>query len=346
MLLTVPVLAWAGYATYRSGLRALMRVQANMDSLIVLGSGIAFLTGLASFFLAVTDYAGVAAMIMAFHLTGRYIEVLAKGRTSDAIRKLMQLEARTARILRDGREVETAIEDVQVGDVLIVRPGEKIPTDGKVIEGNSAVDESMATGESMPVAKTDGDEVIGATVNQDGLLKVRAARVGRNTFLAQVARMVEEAQGTKVPIQALADRITGIFVPIVISIAVLTFIAWMVMPDMMMRLVQAGAFLPWVRPELSFLTLAILSMVAVFVIACPCAMGLATPTALMVGSGMGAERGILIRSGEAIQTLKDVKVIIFDKTGTITRGQPRVTDTETAEGWDKAKLLAVAASAE
>lgn len=346
ILLAVPVLAWAGYATYRSGLRALAHTRANMDSLIVLGSGIAFLTGPASFLLPVADYAGVAAMIMAFHLTGRYIEESAKGRASQAIRKLMQLEARTARLLRDGREVEGAIEAVHVGDVMVVRPGEKIPTDGEVVEGDSAVDESMATGESMPAAKTVGDEVIGATVNQDGLLKVRVTRVGRDTFLAQVVRMVEEAQGTKVPIQALADRITGVFVPILIAIAMLTFIAWLVVPGVMGPLVDAGAFLPWVRPDLTVLTLAIASMVAVFVIACPCALGLATPTALMVGSGMGAERGILIRSGEAIQTLKDVRVIVFDKTGTITRGQPRVTDAEPAEGWDSGRLLSLAASAE
>lgn len=346
ILLAVPVLAWAGLATYRSGLGAMLHGSANMDSLIVLGSGIAFLTGPASFFFPVADYAGVAAMIMAFHLTGRYIEESAKGRASQAIRKLMQLEAKTARVLRDGVEVETRIEEVEVGDVMVVRPGEKVPTDGEVVEGESAIDESMATGESMPVGKSPGEKVIGATVNQDGLLKVRVTRVGADTFLAQVVRMVEEAQGTKVPIQALADRITGVFVPILIVIAVLTFVAWLVAPGVMAPLVEAGVFLPWVRTDVGTLTLAIASMVAVFVIACPCALGLATPTALMVGSGMGAERGILIRSGAAIQTLKDVEVVVFDKTGTITQGHPQVTDILPAAGWNTERLLTLAASAE
>jgi Cu+-exporting ATPase len=344
--LAAPVLGWAGWATYRSGGKALLNGTANMDSLIVLGSGAAFLTGPASFVIPVASYAGVAAMIMAFHLTGRYIEESAKGRASEAIRKLMEMEAKTATVLRDGKEVDIPIDEVQVGDVMVVRPGEKIPTDGEVTEGESAIDESMATGESMPVTKEPGDEVIGATVNQDGLLKVKATAVGKDTFLSQVVKLVEEAQGTKVPIQDLADRITGIFVPIIIGIAVLTFALWLLVPSVMQPLVDAGSFLPWVVPDLGVLTLAIASMVAVFVIACPCALGLATPTALMVGSGMGAEHGILIRSGEAIQTLKDVGVIVLDKTGTITRGAPRVTDLVPGGDWDEATLLQLAASAE
>ena len=344
--LAAPVLGWAGWETYRSGGKALLNSTANMDSLIVLGSGAAFLTGPASFAIPVASYAGVAAMIMAFHLTGRYIEESAKGRASEAIRKLMEMEAKTATVLRDGEEVEVPIDDVQVGDVMVVRPGEKIPTDGEIVEGESAIDESMATGESMPVAKAPGDEVIGATVNQDGLLKVQATAIGKDTFLAQVVKLVEEAQGTKVPIQDLADRITGIFVPIIIGIAALTFVAWLLIPNVMQPLVDAGSFLPWVVPDLGVLTLAIASMVAVFVIACPCALGLATPTALMVGSGMGAEHGILIRSGEAIQTLKDVGMVVLDKTGTITRGEPEVTDLVPAGDWDEATLLQLAASAE
>ncbi|HEY76119.1 MAG TPA: copper-translocating P-type ATPase [Thermoflexia bacterium] len=326
ILLALPVLFWVGRRTYRSGLTAVLHGYANMDTLIALGTGVSLLTGPASFFFPVANYAGVSAMIMAFHLTGRYVEETAKGRASQAIRKLLELGAKTARVVRDGQEVEVPIEEVQVGDLMVVRPGEKIPTDGVVVEGESAVDESMATGESMPVNKRPGDEVIGATVNQEGLLKVRATRVGRDTFLAQVIKLVEEAQGSKVPIQEFADRVTGVFVPVVISIAVLTLLAWLIFPDTMRVLVQAGSFLPWVNPDLSVVTLAIVSMVAVLVIACPCALGLATPTALMVGSGMGAEHGVLIRSGEAIQTLKDVRVIIFDKTGTITKGKPEVTD--------------------
>ena len=346
ILLALPVLFWVGWRTYRSGLVAVRHGYANMDTLIALGTGVSLLTGPASFFFPVANYAGVAAMIMAFHLTGRYVEESAKGRASQAIRKLLELGAKTARVIRDGQEVEVPIEDVQVGDVMVVRPGEKIPTDGVVLEGESAVDESMATGESMPVNKRPGDEVIGATVNQEGLLKVRATRVGKDTFLAQVIKLVEECQGSKVPIQEFADRVTGVFVPVVIGIAVLTLLAWIVAPSAMQPLVRAGTFLPWVNPDLGVVTLAIVSMVAVLVIACPCALGLATPTALMVGSGMGAEHGILIRSGEAIQTLKDVRVIIFDKTGTITKGKPEVTDVVAINGFDQALLLETAAAAE
>ena len=345
-LLALPVLFWVGRRTYRSGLAAVRHGYANMDTLIALGTGVSLLTGPASFFFPVANYAGVSAMIMAFHLTGRYVEETAKGRASQAIRKLLELGAKTARVLRDSHEVEVPIEEVQVGDVMVVRPGEKIPTDGVVIEGESAVDESMATGESMPVNKRPGDEAIGATVNQEGLLKIRATRVGKDTFLAQVIKLVEECQGSKVPIQEFADRVTSVFVPVVIGIAVLTLLAWVFAPGLMQPLVQAGTFLPWVNPNLGVITLAIVSTVAVLVIACPCALGLATPTALMVGSGMGAENGILIRSGEAIQTLKDVRIIIFDKTGTITKGKPEVTDVVAVNGFDEQAVLQMAASAE
>jgi len=326
ILLAVPVLFWVGRRAYRSGLTAVLHGYANMDTLISLGTGVSLLTGPASFLFPVANYAGVSAMIMAFHLTGRYVEETAKGRASQAIRKLLELGAKTARVLVDGREVEVPVEKVAMGDIMVVRPGEKIPTDGIVLEGESAVDESMATGESMPVNKRVGDEVIGATVNQEGLLKVQATRVGKDTFLAQVVKLVEECQGSKVPIQEFADRVTGVFVPVVISIALLTLLAWVFLPHVMRPLVQAGTFLPWVDVNLGRVTLAIVSTVAVLVIACPCALGLATPTALMVGSGMGAENGILIRSGEGIQTLKDVQTIVFDKTGTITKGKPEVTD--------------------
>ena len=346
ILLAAPVLLWVGRRTYRGGLTAALHGFANMDTLITLGTGVSFLTGPASFFFPVANYAGVAAMIMAFHLTGRYVEETAKGRASQAIRKLLELGAKTARVVRDGIEIEVPIEEVRVGDVMVVRPGEKIPTDGVVLEGESAVDESMATGESMPVEKHPGDGVIGATVNQDGLLKVRATRVGRDTFLAQVIRLVEEAQGSKVPIQAFADRVTAVFVPVVLGIALLTLVAWLAFPGLMRTLVTAGSFLPWVNPSLGTVTLAIISTVAVLVIACPCALGLATPTALMVGSGVGAERGILIRSGEAIQTLKDVRAVIFDKTGTLTKGRPEVTDVVPAEGMSEEELLYLVGSAE
>jgi Cu+-exporting ATPase len=346
ILLALPVLFWLGRDTYRGGFAAARHGQPNMDTLIGLGTIVSLLTGPASFFFPVANYAGVAAMIMAFHLTGRYVEETAKGRASQAIRKLLELGAKTARVIRDGLEVEIPIEDVQVGELMIVRPGEKIPTDGRVITGHSAVDESMATGESMPVNKTTDDEVIGATLNQEGLLKIEATRVGNDTFLSQVMKLVEECQGTKVPIQEFADKVTGIFVPVVIGIALLTFLAWILLPDLMLNLVDLGSFLPWVNPDLSVITLAIVSTVAVLVIACPCALGLATPTALMVGTGMGAEHGILIRSGEAIQTIKDLRVIAFDKTGTITKGKPEVTDIIPVEGFTGDEVLTMAASAE
>jgi Cu+-exporting ATPase len=327
LLLAAPVLFWVGQRTYVAAWRSTTHGAPNMDALIAMGTGASFLTGIATFFAPIPTYAGVAAMIMAFHLTGRYVEASAKGRASQAIRKLLELGAKTARILVDGSEREVYIDEVQVGDVMIVRPGEKLPTDGVIVEGESAVDESMATGESMPVNKRPGDEVIGATVNQDGLLKVRATRVGKDTFLSQVVRLVEQAQGTKVPIQAFADRVTAVFVPIVLVVALLTFLAWLLFPDALQPVAEwASHFLPWVDPSLSTFTLALITAVSVLVIACPCALGLATPTALMVGSGIGAENGILIRSGEAIQAMRDVRVVVFDKTGTLTKGQPEVTD--------------------
>ena len=346
IVLSLPVLFWVGRRTYSSGFAAVSHGYANMDTLIALGTGVSLLTGPASFLFPVANYAGVAAMIMAFHLTGRYVEETAKGRASQAIRKLLELGAKTARVLRDGQEVEVAIEEVQVGAVMVVRPGEKIPTDGKIVEGESAVDESMATGESMPVNRRPGDEVIGATVNQEGLLKIEATKIGKDTFLSQVIKMVEECQGSKVPIQEFADQITGIFVPVVIGIAIISFGLWLLFPDFMEVLVRAGSFLPWVNPNLGILTLAIISVVAVLVIACPCALGLATPTALMVGSGMGAENGILIRSGEAIQTLKDLSVVVFDKTGTITKGKPDVTDIGTSNNFSEQEVLSNAAAVE
>ncbi len=345
ILLSLPVL-FVGRRTYKSGLSAALKLYPNMDTLIGLGTGVSFLTGPLSFFFPMENYAGVAAMIMAFHLTGRYLEERAKGRASLAIRRLLEIGAKTARVLRNGGEVEVPVEEVQVGDIMVVRPGEKIPTDGTVLEGESTVDESMVSGESMPVPKGPGDEVIGATVNQEGLLKIRATRVGKDTFLAQVVRLLEEAQGSKVPIQELADRVTRVFVPAILGVALLTLLFWLLAPGLMQPVVEAGAFLPWVNPNLGPLTLAVVSMVAVLVIACPCALGLATPTALMVASGLAAEHGILIRSGEALQTLTGVKVVALDKTGTLTKGQPEVTGIVPAESVEQAEVLKMAASAE
>ncbi|MGI6575706.1 MAG: copper-translocating P-type ATPase [bacterium] len=347
ILLAAPVLFWSGRKTYDSAWRAVSHGSPNMDVLIAMGTLAAFATGPAWFFTTIENYAGVAAMIMAFHLTGRYIENKAKGRASQAIKKLLQLEAKTATILVNGIEQEVPLAQVQVGDIMVVRPGEKIPTDGKIIHGVSSVDESMATGESMPVRKESGAEVIGATINQEGLLLVEATKVGKDTFLAQVIKMVEEAQGTKVPIQELADRITSYFVPTVLVVAGLTFLAWLIFPEPLRSIgLLASPYLPWVTPNMGNLTLAIYATVAVLVIACPCALGLATPTALMVGSGIGAENGILIRKGEAIQTMGELDIIAFDKTGTITKGQPEVTDVIPVDGVSKQEVLALAASVE
>ena len=336
LLLAAPVLFWVGRRTYVAAWSSTIHGAPNMDALIALGTGASFATGIATFFAPIPSYAGVSAMIMAFHLTGRWVEASAKGRASQAIRKLLELGAKSARVLVDGTEREVPIEQVHVGDVMVIRPGEQIPTDGIVVDGESAVDESMATGESMPVNRQAGDQVIGATINQDGLLHVRALRVGKDTFLAQVVRLVEQAQGTKVPIQAFADRVTSVFVPIVIGIAILTFFSWLLFPGALRPVALWGSgFLPWIDPSLGRFTLALITTVSVLVIACPCALGLATPTALMVGSGIGAENGILIRSGEAIQAMRSVRVVVFDKTGTLTQGQPQVTDViTTLEGTD------------
>ena len=346
LVLSAAVLFWPGLNTYRAAIKSVLHGFANMDVLISMGTLSAFLTGPAQLGgLPVESYAGVAAMIMAFHLTGRYVESKAKGRASQAIKRLIELGAKTARIVVDGEEKEVAIEDVKPGDTMVVRPGEKIPTDGVVVSGRSSVDESMATGESMPVSKKEGAEVVGATINQEGILRVRATRVGKETFLAQVIKMVEEFQGSKVPIQQFADRVIAVFVPIVLVIALSTFTLWLGFPHFFYSVAQwASAFLPWVTPDVGRISLAIFAAVAVLVIACPCALGLATPTAIMVGSGMGAERGILIRSGEAIQTLKDANIIVFDKTGTITRGKPGVTDVVALGSADK--LLSFASSLE
>ena len=347
IVLALPVMFGVGWTTLRSAFKAVSHGSANMDVLIAMGTTVSLATGPVAFFAPVANYAGVAAMIMAFHLTGRYVETAARGRASQAIKRLLELGAKTARILVDGEEREVPVESVQVGDVMVVRPGEKIPTDGVIVTGESALDESMATGESMPVNKGVDDEVIGATVNQEGLLTVRATKVGKDTFLSQVIKMVQECQGTKVPIQEFADRVTSYFVPVVLAVAVFTVLAWVIFPQVLLPVSEwASTFLPWVDPSVGTVTLAIFAAVAVLVIACPCALGLATPTALMVGSGIGAENGILIRRGEAIQSLKDVHTIVFDKTGTITKGKPEVTDLVGVDGYDEGRLLQLVASAE
>ncbi|MCX6842462.1 MAG: heavy metal translocating P-type ATPase [candidate division WOR-3 bacterium] len=343
------VLFGPGWTTIRGAWGSVRAGSASMDVLIVLGvsaalaSGVAVLAGL-----PIKSFADAGGMVMAVFLTGRYIEARAKGRASQAIKKLVALGARTARIqTAEGVEKEVPVAQLAPGNVMVVRPGEKIPTDGRIVEGSTSVDESMATGESLPIEKKTGDEVIGATVNGNGLIKVEATRVGKDTFLSQVIKLVEQAQGTKIPIQAFADKVTARFVPVILLVAAVTFAAWFFLtPSLKPMLVWAAKFLPWVNPQLPVVSLAFFAGVAVLVIACPCALGLATPTALMVGSGMGAERGILFRSGEAIQTLKDVRAVVLDKTGTITQGRPAVTDVIPAAGVQRADVLRMAAAVE
>ena len=324
ILAAIPVLFIFGWKTYVSGIKSARYLSFNMDFLIMLGTFIAFISGIIKFFLPIENYAAIAGMIMAFHLTGRYVEAMARGKASQEIRKLLELGAKNAVVVRAGKEIEIPISEVRVGDVMIVKPGEKIPTDGVVTKGESAVDESMVTGESIPNDKTKGSTVIGATVNQDGILYVKATKVGKDTFLANVIKLVEEAQGSKVPIQEFADKITGYFVPAVIVLAIGTFLLWLFAPLAMQNIASYFSFLPWINFSVGTIALALFASISVLVIACPCALGLATPTALMVGSGMGAKRGILIRKGEAIQTMKEIKIVVFDKTGTITKGKPEV----------------------
>lgn len=327
VLLGLPVVFGTGWHVHVGSFKALKNKSPNMDVLVSLGSLPPYLIGLLGFFIPIQTFVEMATTIMTFHLLGKYLEVRAKGKASQAIKKLLEMGAKSSRIIVDGREIDVPIKDLQIGDIMLVRPGEKIPTDGVVVEGSSLVDESMATGESMPVKREKGHEVIGATINKQGFLKVKVTKIGKDTFLSQVIKMVEECQGSKVPIQEFADRVTGYFVPAIIIITIATFISYNVFPKFHLGIIEwASTFLPWVNPDANPLTLAFITATAVLVISCPCALGLGTPTALMVGSGKGAERGILIRNGEAIQTLKDVKAIAFDKTGTITKGKPEVTD--------------------
>jgi Cu+-exporting ATPase len=337
LALALPVQFYVGWQYYVGAYKALRNKSANMDVLIVMGSSAAFFYSLPITFglLMGHVYYETAAVIITLIKLGKFLEARAKGRTSEAIKKLMGLRAKTARVVRAGLEVEVPADDVRVGDVVLVKPGEKIPVDGVVVEGRSTIDESMLTGESLPVEKKPGDAVIGATLNKLGMLKFEATKVGKETALAQIIKLVEDAQGSKAPIQKLADQVSAIFVPIVIAIALLTFAGWYFL----------GPAVP-VNADVNHFTRALINMVAVLVIACPCAMGLATPTAIMVGTGKGAEAGILFRSSEALERAGKVSVVILDKTGTITKGQPAVTDIVVAGGFSKDELLRFAASVE
>ena len=324
LILAFPVIFIVGWQTIKMGIRGFYTFYFNMDSLIALGTVVAYFTGILSFF-GFEDYSGISAMIMAIFITGKYIESRARGKASSEIRKLLELGAKRAVILKRNKETEIPAEQIQIGDIMLVRPGEKIPTDGVVTKGDSSVDESMVTGESIPADKKPKSPVIGATINQDGILYIKATKIGSDTFLARIIDLVEEAQGTKVPIQKTADKITSVFVPIILAISLVTFFGWWIFSHDISRAIGVA--------------------ISVLVIACPCSLGLATPIALMVGSGIGARQGILIRKGEAIQTMKEVKTVVFDKTGTITRGKPEVTDVHSPAG-SKKDMLAKAASLE
>ncbi len=333
--LTTLVLAVPGARFYKKGLPALGRLAPDMNSLVSVGTLAAYAYSLVATFApallpagTVNVYYEAAAVIVTLVLLGRFLEAQAKGRTSEAIKRLVGLQAKTARVRRDGMMVEIAITEVAAGDLVEVRPGERVPVDGEVVEGESYVDESMITGEPVPVAKTAGAALVGGTVNQKGALVFRATAVGDGTMLSQIIRMVEQAQGSKLPIQALVDKVTMWFVPAVMAVAALTFLVWLV-------------FGP--SPALTF---ALVNAVAVLIIACPCAMGLATPTSIMVGTGRGAELGVLFRKGEALQLLKDAKVVAVDKTGTLTEGRPALTDLQIEPGMERARVLALVAAVE
>ena len=331
LALATPVQFFVGWQFYVGTYKAFRNRRSNMDTLIALGTSAAYIYSLLVIISTETFgkhvYFDTAALIISIILLGRYLEARAKGRTSEAIRKLIGLQAKTARILVAGREVEVPVEEVAVGDIVVVRPGEKMPVDGIVTEGTSAVDESMLTGEPMPVDKKEGDSVVGATINKNGFLKFQATKVGKDTVLAQIIRLVERTQGSKAPIQRLADSVAGVFVPVVIGIAVLTFLVW--------YFIGGESF-----------TFALTAFISVLVIACPCALGLATPTAIMVGTGKGAQNGILIKSAEALELAHRAKVIVFDKTGTLTTGKPVVTDTVAVNGFAQSEVLRLAAVAE
>lgn len=336
LILATPVQFLIGGTFYIGAYKALRNKSANMDVLVALGTSAAYFYSL---YLSLDSlsmshghtpqlYYETSSVLITLILLGKWFEVLAKGRSSQAIKTLMGLQAKTALVLKDGAEVSVPIEEVVPGDVVIVKPGEKIPVDGEVVFGTSAVDESMLTGESIPVEKREGDAVIGATVNKNGSLRIRATKVGRETALAQIIRVVEEAQGSKAPIQRVADVISGIFVPIVVGIALVTFLVWFF-------IVEPGSFAG-----------ALEKAIAVLVIACPCALGLATPTSIMAGSGRAAEYGILFKGGEHLESAQALDTIVLDKTGTITRGQPELESVVPADGWNEADLLRLAGAAE
>jgi Cu+-exporting ATPase len=327
LVLATPVQFIIGYRFYRGAYNSLRGGGANMDVLIAMGTSAAYFYSLYNLLNGIHEYYfESSAVIITLILLGKTFEAVAKGKTSEAIKKLMGLQPKTARVVRDGQEMDIAIEKLEIGDIIVVRPGERVPVDGVIVEGHSSIDESMLTGESIPVDKTVGDQVVGATINKFGSFKFEAKKIGKDTVLAQIIKLVEEAQGSKAPVQRLADKISGIFVPVVVGIALVTVLGFSLIGN-------------------NFNT-GLINAVAVLVIACPCALGLATPTAIMVGTGKAAENGILIKSGEHLERAHQMDTIIFDKTGTITKGEPEVTDILAFNGIDEDEILRIAASVE
>jgi Cu+-exporting ATPase len=347
MLFTFVLMAWPARKVFISAFKSLIHGHTNMDVLIALGSGAAFTTGFFGSKMGQHSFTEIAGMILVIHLTGRFIERRAKGKTSSAIRKLMEMGAKNANIEKNGHIMQVPVELLEINDVMLVKPGEKVPTDGIVTEGSTYIDESMATGESVPVHKKPGDSVIGATINGNGSIRVKVSKLGKDTFLAQMIQLVDEAQSTKVPIQAFADKITGIFVPIIIILAVITFLIHYFFPQLMQMVLAILPFANWFHVgEMTPLIQALFASISVLVIACPCALGLATPTAIMAGIGLGAQNGILYRNGEAIQMINQAKMIIFDKTGTLTKGKPAIKDVIVCRDFNEKRLIQIAGSLE
>jgi Cu+-exporting ATPase len=351
LVLTTPVWALVGWEFHRGALKTLRHFGTNMDTLVSLGSTAAYLMSVLStlfpYYIGATTFYDTTSLIITLIFLGKYLETRAKRQTNEALQKLSGLQARTAHVLRAGNEIELPIEQVRVGDALIVRPGEKIPVDGVVLSGSSSVDESMITGESLPVEKGENDQLIGATINQRGLLRMRATRIGSDTVLAGIIRMVEQAQGSKAPIQRLADRVAAVFVPVVLGIALLTFVAWYIIASYNPTVGMYGTDMVgmYMGPGLPWIT-ALVAAVSVLVVACPCAMGLATPTAIMVGTGKGAEHGILFKGGESLERFQAASAVLLDKTGTITKGKPELTDVVTLPSRAAEDLLRLAAEVE
>ena len=324
LVFATPVVLYFGRKTHASAIKGLRNGVFNMDSLISIGTLAAYITSILVFFMPIENYGGVGAMIMASHLVGTHLEHRAKGKASSAIKDLLSLKAEKAIRLTENDEEEVLIERLRVKDLVLVKPGSKVPADGIVKEGKSTIDESFITGEPIPVSKKAGDEVVGGTINQTGSLVVEVTKIGKDSFLSQVVELVKQAQGTKVPIQNLTTTVTHYFVPTVLVLALISFASWLFFPQQLTFVASYFSFLPWVNLGLEPLTLALFSSIAVLVIACPCALGLATPTALMVGTGESAKKGVLYRDGESIQELTKVDTIVLDKTGTITKGKPSV----------------------